>query len=94
MFFFVFFFFDQITYQNCFAKNIGYLSSSVLESTMETKPKKRNTSIDMAGTAQTDGGLMTVVMISDDPTLSLFDQKEQNWIPIELLAYRYFKEKG
>eukprot|EP00485_Elphidium_margaritaceum_P000809 CAMPEP_0202690272 /NCGR_PEP_ID=MMETSP1385-20130828/5300_1 /ASSEMBLY_ACC=CAM_ASM_000861 /TAXON_ID=933848 /ORGANISM="Elphidium margaritaceum" /LENGTH=403 /DNA_ID=CAMNT_0049345509 /DNA_START=35 /DNA_END=1243 /DNA_ORIENTATION=+ len=44
--------------------------------------------------SHTDSGLMTVVIITDEPGLEIFDQKRNEWIAIERLMQTYLKEDG
>eukprot|EP01084_Bolivina_argentea_P191911 329568_1 len=72
-----------------------YISSSIMDNFHYYAPSHdKHKKFYNNHACHTDSGLMTAVIITDEPGLELFDQKIQKWIQIEELMQTYLKENG
>ena len=73
----------------------GYVSSSIMDNFHYFAPShEKHEKFYNNHSAHTDSGLMTVVIITDEPGLEILDQKMEKWVRIEQLMQEYLKESG
>eukprot|EP01084_Bolivina_argentea_P191910 329566_1 len=78
---------------NCYSFYMpnDYISSSRLDCFHYYKPESNNI-YDMNRNVHKDSGLMTLIVISDEPALEIYDEKLKCWIGIESLIHKYLKQ--
>merc|ERR1712087_45579 len=73
----------------------GYISSSIMDNFHYYAPsKEKHERFYNNHSSHTDSGLMTAVIVTDEPGLEIFDQRDNRWISIEQEVMRYVKESG
>eukprot|EP01118_Nematostelium_gracile_P003016 TRINITY_DN1345_c0_g1_i1.p2 TRINITY_DN1345_c0_g1~~TRINITY_DN1345_c0_g1_i1.p2 ORF type:complete len:347 (-),score=93.09 TRINITY_DN1345_c0_g1_i1:100-1140(-) len=73
----------------------GFISSSMMDNfhyKHTSQPKDQDEKFHNNHASHSDSGLMTVVVVTDEPGLEVFDQKEKVWIALEQLLHKYLKE--
>merc|ERR1712228_785078 len=72
-----------------------YISSSIMDNFHYFAPShEKHSKFYHNHAAHTDSGLMTVVIITDEPGLEIFDQSIDGWVQIETLMQQYLRENG
>merc|ERR1712154_626964 len=72
-----------------------YVSSSIMDNFHYFPPsKEKHRKFYNNHASHTDSGLMTVVVVTDEPGLEILDQRRNEWLKIEELMHRYLKESG
>eukprot|EP01084_Bolivina_argentea_P176414 305296_1 len=72
-----------------------YISSSIMDNFHYYPPSpEKHKKFHNNHASHTDSGLMTAVIITDEPGLEVYDQSTKQWIQLEALMQKYLKERG
>jgi len=73
----------------------GYISSSIMDNFHYFPPSQaKHERFHNNHSSHTDSGLMTAVIVTDEPGLEVFDQRTSQWIAIEEEVIRHLKASG
>jgi hypothetical protein len=72
--------------------SFGDNEKKLIEDTKQNKAIRKEEQFFNNHASHSDSGLMTVVVVTDEPGLEVFDQQEKCWIALERLLHQYLKK--